>query len=252
MTIRDGMIPLVLLLTGAASVPAQQPPAPPPAAPPAAAALAQPPASQDKVGALKQSLQASLAALRHYEWVETTAISLKGEKKSEDQNRCYYGAEGTLQRVPLGGASDDGGKKVRGLRGKIAEGKKEGLSESMHEALALVKQYVPPDPAKIQAAKDAGRITLTPPDKEGRVKIVIKDYLKTGDSLSAEMDAATNRFGGIAVSSYTDKAKHAVVMNISFGAFADGTVYPAQVALDIKEEKLTVNIANTGYRKLGA
>ena len=49
------------------------------------------------VAALKRSLAQSQQNLRKYEWVETTSVSLKGEKKSRKQNRCYYGAEGMVQ-----------------------------------------------------------------------------------------------------------------------------------------------------------
>ena len=57
--------------------------------------------AQDKVAALKQSMQQGLAKARQYEWVETTIISLKGEEKARKQNRCYYGADGKVQKVSL-------------------------------------------------------------------------------------------------------------------------------------------------------
>ena len=50
------------------------------------------PAPQERVAALKQSLAEDQARLRQYEWIETTAVSLKGEEKSRKQNRCYHGA----------------------------------------------------------------------------------------------------------------------------------------------------------------
>jgi len=65
-----------------------------------------------------------------------------------------------------------------GAAGKIVENKKEEISDAAKEAVALVKQYVPPDPARIQAAKDAGRLSIIPPDAKGMVAVVIKDYLK--------------------------------------------------------------------------
>ena len=53
---------------------------------------------QERVAAIKQSLQESTAALRQYEWVETTIMSVKGEEKSRTQQRCYYGADGEIQK----------------------------------------------------------------------------------------------------------------------------------------------------------
>lgn len=111
-----------------------------------------PAAPADHVTAIKQSLGASKAALRQYEWIETTVVSMKGEEKSRKQAQCYCGAEGTVQKVPIGApAAND--KSPRGLRGKIVENKKEEISDSMKEAMALVKQFVPPEPQLIEAAK---------------------------------------------------------------------------------------------------
>ena len=60
------------------------------------------PSPQERVAALKQSMQESQTKLRQYEWIETTIISLKGEEKARTQKRCYYGADGKLQKVPIG------------------------------------------------------------------------------------------------------------------------------------------------------
>ena len=56
------------------------------------------------VASLKQNLAESQKRLRTYEWVETTAISLKGEEKSRKQQRVYYGADGKLTKTPIGAA----------------------------------------------------------------------------------------------------------------------------------------------------
>jgi hypothetical protein len=213
---------------------------------------AEPPAGgTDHVAAIKQALQQSAAALRQYQWVETTAVSIKGEEKSRTQNTCYYGADGKLQKTPVAAAPAEDSKKKRGIRGKVVENKKEEISGAAQEAVALVKQYVPPDPARIQAAKDAGRLTLTPPDPSGRVVVVIKDYLKPGDSLTIEVNAATNVISSLAVATFTDSAKDAVGMKVSWGSLVDGTLYAATIRLDVVAQNLAVAIENSGYKKLG-
>ncbi|MFA6956552.1 MAG: hypothetical protein WC538_11840 [Thermoanaerobaculia bacterium] len=207
------------------------------------------PAGADHVAAIKQSLQKSTAVLRQYEWVETTAVSIKGEEKSRTQNNCYYGAEGNLQKTPIGAPAP--ADKKGGVRGKVIEKKKEEMSAATKEAIDLVKRYVPPDTARIQAAKDAGRLTLTPPDPKGRIVVVIKDYLKPGDSLTFEVNAANDRINRVTVSTFTDTAKDAVSLDVAYGAFADGTVYPATTQLKVASQNLAVAIENSGYKKLG-
>src|SRR5262245_37951408 len=63
-----------------------------------------PPAPDQIVAALKQNLAEGKTRLRQYEWIETTAISLKGEEKSRKQQRVYYGADGTLTKMSIGTA----------------------------------------------------------------------------------------------------------------------------------------------------
>ena len=61
-----------------------------------------PPSPDQLVAALKQNLAEGQKKLRQYQWIETTAISLKGEEKSRKQQRVYYGADGKLTKVPMG------------------------------------------------------------------------------------------------------------------------------------------------------
>ena len=208
-------------------------------------------AKEDHVVALKQSLQKSMAALRGYQWVETTVVSMKGDEKSRTQNSCYYGADGKVQKTPIGTPPESSDKKKRGLRGKIVENKTEEVSDSMKDAIALVKQYVPPDPAKIQAAKDGGRLSLVPPDSAGVMQIVIKDYLKQGDSLTLAVNAAADLLSQVSVSSYTDEAKNAVNLKVQFGTLIDETIYAQKIDLEVAKEDLGVEITNSGYEKKG-
>ena len=100
---------------------------------------------QERIAALKesvqQSLQQSAAILKQHEWIETTKVSVKGEVKSTLMNRCYYGAEGKVQKIPVTPPSD--GKK------------NEKLTKYMQQAVGLVDLYVPADPSLIGRAVSA-------------------------------------------------------------------------------------------------
>src|SRR3954467_12140093 len=108
-------------------------------------------AQADQVSAIKQSLQQGLAKARQYEWIETTIISLKGEEKARTQKRCYYGADGKVQKVSVDQPAKPaepsrGGRGGRGGRVKehVVEKKKDEMKDYMDRAAALVQQYVPP------------------------------------------------------------------------------------------------------------
>jgi len=207
----------------------------------------------DAVAALKQSLQQGLAKARGYEWVETTVISLKGEEKARKQNRCYYGADGKVQKVSLDAApaaekpQAGGGRRGGRLKEKIVENKKDEMQEYMKAAAALIHSYVPPDPAKIQAAKDAGRVAANP-QAGGAVRVVISQYQLPGDSFTIDLNPAAGTLLGLAVDTYVEKKEDVVALNVKMNTLADGALYAAQTTLEAKAKNITVVIQNTGHR----
>jgi hypothetical protein len=210
----------------------------------------------DQVTAVKQSLQQGLAKARHYDWIETTAISVKGEEKSRTQKRCYYGADGKVQKVSIdqptqAAQAQGGGRRGRGGRVKqqVVEKKKDEMKDYMERAAALIHRYVPPDPQQIQSAKDAGRLTATPMPG-GPVRLVISQYLQPGDAMTIEVDPASSRVLGLAVNTWLDKAADTVTLAVQMNALPDGALYAAQSTLDAKAKNITVVIRNSGHRLL--
>lgn len=210
-------------------------------------AAAQAPSLDERVAALKQSQQQDQARLRQYEWIETTVMSLRGEEKSRKQNRCYFGADGRVQKLPV---SATAAKKPRGLRGKIAENKKEELADYMERAAGTVKLYVPPDPGLLQRAKDAGKASIHVLEPGKRARLEFRDYLERGDLVGVEFALAANRVLGLSVSTFLGSPEDPVGLDVRFANLVDGTGYPARVTLDAKAKNVTVAVENTGYRKL--
>ena len=197
---------------------------------------------QERIAALKESVQQSLkqsaAILKQHEWIETTKVSVKGEVKSTLMNRCYYGAEGKVQKIPVTPPTD--GKK------------NEKLTKYMQQAVGLVDLYVPADPSLIGRAVSAGKVTLQILEPGKRVRFDFKDYIQAGDLMSIEVDVANSRLLGVQVSTYLGTPKDPVSLTIGLATFPDGTVYPARVSLDAKAKKVIVNVENSGYRKVSS
>ncbi len=210
-------------------------------------------AQADQVSAVKQSLQQGLAKARQYEWIETTVISLKGEEKARTQKRCYYGADGKVQKVsvdqPAKPAASTGGRGGRGGRVKehVVDKKKNEMKDYMERAAALIQQYVPPNPERIQAAKDAGHISVTP-QTDGRVHLVISQYLQPGDSLAIDVEKAAGQLLTLGVNTWLDKPDDTVTLAVQMNTLADGALYAAQSTLDAKAKNITVVIQNSGHR----
>jgi hypothetical protein len=221
---------------------AQQPPA---------AGGAQP----DPVAALKQSIGEGTKKLAQYEWVETTIIKLKGEEKGRKLNRCYYGADGKVQKIPMDQPAppeEQGGGRGRrrgggAVKEKVVENKKDEMQEYMRQAAALIHSYVPPAPPQIQTVKDGGRLAANP-QPGGKLRIEMKQYLKPGDSLTIDLDTAANRLLGLGVNSYLDKPDEPVTLAVQMNTLPDGALYAAQTTLDAKAKNIQVVITNSGHK----
>jgi len=216
---------------------------------PPMAAEQSPPAVEQRVAALKQSIAESQARLRKYEWVETTIISLKGEEKNRKQQRCYYGADGQLQKVLLSdekAAPPSGGR----LKRKVVANKTADMKEYMESAANLIHRYVPPSPADIDSAKKREKVALRP-GQNGRVRLEFTDYIQQSDVMTVDVDAAANALVALGVNTYLEKPEDAVTLKVGFGALPDGASYNAQITLDAKAKNITVVIQNSGHRPVG-
>lgn len=215
-------------------------------------------AKQEKIAALKQSLAENQAALKHYAWTETTQISLKGEVKKQEQKECQYGPDGKVQKTPIEGASQPqqqqqaggGFRRGRLIKKKIVEKKVGELKDYMERVTALVHEYVPPDPQKIQAAAASGNVAVTPAQPVSA--ITIKNYLKQGDSVTLAFDTKAKKVISYNVDSYLDQPKDdAVKLAVNFARLPDGTNYVQQSVLGATAKKIQVKVMNSDYRKLG-
>jgi len=204
-------------------------------------------AQQDKVAALKQSLAANQKLQREYKWVETTVISMKGEEKSRIQKQCFYGPDGKVQKQQLSAPPPQSAP--GGVKGKAIAKKKEEITATMNQAVALIHSYVPPEPQRIQAAKAAGNLAIVPTGPNS-TRLDLRNYVKAGDSFSIGLDTAGNALQTVSVKSYLDSKENAVALDVTFAKLRGGLSYPASVALNVPKQQMLVMIQNSNYEKV--
>jgi hypothetical protein len=206
---------------------------------------------QEKIAAAKQAAAQNQAALRSYSWIEKTEISLKGEVKNTSLQSCRYGPDGKVQKIPLSAPAEQeeqsGGRKKR-LKTKVVEKKTGEMKEEMQAASALVQNYVPPSPEKMQAAMAAGKITIMP--GAGIAGLRIADYEKAGDSLVLTLDSAAKAIKKIDVDTWLDAPTEKVTLGVQMQSLPDGTSYPGTVVLAIPGSQIQVQITNSNYQKI--
>jgi hypothetical protein len=202
---------------------------------------------QQKLAAAKENAAQNQQALRSYGWIEKVELSLKGEVKSTSVNSCRYGPDGKVQKNPI--VEPPPPEKKRGLRGKIAEKKKGEMKAELEAAIALVHQYVPPDPGMMQVVMNAGTASLA---QAGPGVLVLKfpGYVKPGDSLALHFDTAVKSLRQIDVASYLDSPESPVTLHVLLQSLPDGPRHPGSAVLSMPARQIQVRITNSNYQKL--
>jgi len=204
-------------------------------------------AVREKLEAIKQSAAANKAALQRYTWTESIQVALNGEVKTTRQMTCRYGPDGKPQCQPIGPPPPQ--DQQRGLRGRIAEKKKEEFADYIQQVKGVIGLYVPPDSARMQAAHAAGNVSFSRP-ASGEAGLVFRNYSLPGDSMTLDFAMATKKLAALAVSTYLGDPASPVTLNVQFAMLPDGTSYPAQEVVNAAARGIQLTVTNSNYQKL--
>jgi hypothetical protein len=200
---------------------------------------------KDDVAMIKKNLSESKAKMKSYEWIETTTVFVKGEQKSVKQKQCYYSLDGKLTKVETGGTTE--AKKKGGIRGKVAENKKEDMTDYVKEAVAKIQTYLPPDPEKLQQIYAAGKVAIQVLEPNKKFKLGFPEYNEPGDLLSVSIDKVAQKIMAVDVTTSVEPGDK-VVFNIVYKNLPDGTQYEGSTILDAKAKDLKIVIENSGFK----
>ena len=203
---------------------------------------------QEKLAAVKQAAAENKQKLRQYQWVETTQLTLKGDAKPPTKNSCQYGPDGKVQKTAIGPPPEQpsGGR----MKQKVIAKKKAEMKDYMQDVKAVLSMYVPPDPQKMQAAYQSGKLSLNP--VPGAVNLVFADYAQPGDKMTLTFDTAAKKITGLNISTYMGQEKDTVTLQVRMASLPDGTNYEQQTVLNATAKQLVVTTTNSNYQKLGA
>jgi hypothetical protein len=203
----------------------------------------------DKLAGLKQSLAQNQQNLHHYQWTETTQLTLKGEPKPPKQNLCQYGPDGQVQKTPIaqeGMQPSQGGR----LKQRMVKKKTEELQDYTADVKQLLSVYVPPDPVKLQQAYQAGNASIAKGPTPGTVKLAFQNYDKTGDQLTIIFNSQQKKISQLSVHTYMQQPSDAVTLDTHFASLPDGTNYAQKTVLNMAAKKMVVTTTNSHYQKL--
>jgi hypothetical protein len=211
---------------------------------------AQNPELQQRLAEVKQAMAQNKQALAQYTWVEQVTISLKGEQKKQEHFQVRLGPDGKPQKTSLDAPAqpqESGGR----LKKRIVEKKKEEYADYADQMKALAQQYVPPDKDMLQQAYQQGNITVGPAaGSPNAVQLVIKNYLKQGDSMTLIFDKAQKQLLGIQIASYMDDPKDAMNLTVQFSKLPNGPNHVSSMVIDGVSKQLNVATQNSNYQHL--
>jgi hypothetical protein len=212
---------------------------------------AQGPEMQERVAEVKQAVAKNKQQLGQYMWDQLVIISLKGEQKKQEHFQVRLGPDGKPQKTSLDPPEqpqESGGR----LKRHIVEKKKEEYKDYAENMKSLAQLYVPPERELLDHAYEQGNIMIgpAPGGVPNEFRLVIKDYLKPGDSFTLFFDKAQKELQRIEIASYIDDPKDAVNLTVQFSRLPDGTNHVSNLIVDGVKKQLNVAIQNSNYQHL--
>ncbi|HVP54866.1 MAG TPA: hypothetical protein VMU45_07715 [Candidatus Eisenbacteria bacterium] len=200
---------------------------------------------EEKLMALKQNQAANKQKLAQYTWTETETISIKGEVKDTKLYQVQM-VNGQQQKTEVSNQQAQQGGREGRLKERVVDKKKAEYQQYGQQIGALAKQYTTPNPDALMKAKQAGNVSLVPGG--GTVSLVIKNYVKQGDSVTLTLDPQSKQMQSLQVNSYLNDPKDAVTINAQFAQLPDGTNHVASTLINGVSKQLTVQDVNSNYQ----
>jgi hypothetical protein len=162
--------------------------------------------------------------------------------------QVQMGPDGKPQKTEINNEQAQPSGRQGRVKQRVEAHAKEEYQEYGQSISALAKQYTTPDPDRLMQAKQQGNISLQPVN--GSVNLVIKNYVKPGDSVTMTIDDQTKQLVSVQVASYLDDPKDAVTIAAQFAQLPDGTNHVANTLVTGVSKHLTVNDQNSNYQHL--
>ena len=200
---------------------------------------------EERLMAFKQNQATNKQKLAQYTWTETETISIKGEVKDTKVYQVQM-VNGQQQKTEVSNQQAQQGGREGRLKERVVDKKKQEYQQYGQQIGALAKQYTTPDPDRLMQAKQAGNISLTP--GQGTVALVVKNYVKQGDSVTFTLDPKSKQLQNVRVASYLNDPKDAVTISAEFAQLPDGTNHVASTLINGESKQLTINAVNSNYQ----
>jgi hypothetical protein len=162
------------------------------------------------------------------------------------------GPDGKPQKTSLdqpAAPPEQSGRRGR-LKEHVVEKKTDEYTQYADQMKALAQQYLPPDKDLIQQAYANGGISPAPGGAPGTVKLIIRNYLKPGDSMTLFVNQAQKQLVQVEIASYMSDPKDAMTLSVQFAQVQDGSTQISNIVMNGVSKQLNIAVLDSQYQHL--
>ncbi len=137
---------------------------------------------------------------------------------------------------------------TRGIRGFIAQKKKENFMETLDRLGALAKSYSELSPEEMQRFMATAIVTPEMNPQQKLIRIKGSNVVQPGDSMTLWVDAVTRKQRKVEIQTSLDRKPVRVVSD--FQDLPNGPTYMARSVVDYPGEELTLITENFDYERV--
>jgi hypothetical protein len=207
-------------------------------------------ALQRELAGLQAVATSNHAMLQNYQWTETTIVLVAGEANAE-QRLCRYGQSGKVRKTLVIDPGDVSQQQLHGgLRSRAVQKKTAETRDYVARLNALIGDYLPLNPEKMQGSIQAGNASLAPGTGDLST-ITISNYLKPGDKLAFLLDSAGGKIRSVTIDTYLDDpTSNPITLTATFASLPDGTSYVADTDLKASDGTMEIKTVSSNYEKI--
>ena len=194
-----------------------------------------------------QAQQQNAQALRQYAWKSRTEIRKGGETKNVQLALVRYDNYGTLQKTPISSTPQQQ-LPTRGLRGLIAQKKKESFTETLEGLSRLAKSYSELSPQAMQRFMASAMVAPEMGPQQKLMRITGSNVLQPGDSMTIWIDAMTRKQRRVEIQTSFERKPVRIISD--FQDLPQGPTHMARSVVDYPGEELTLLTENFDYERM--
>lgn len=202
------------------------------------------PLIQQKVAEIRAALAKNEQMIGQYTWQQQEAISVRGDLKKEALYQVQLGANGQPVRTDISQSQPASGRKW-GIRHRISQ----DYIDYGKQVAALAQSYAQPDPGKLQQLYAAGNVSLKTAGAAGLYSVVVRGYVKPGDTVTITFSKVLKAIVNVQVNTYLSSPSDGVTISVGYAQLPDGTNHVTTINIDGESKSMTIVETNVNYQK---